>query len=61
MQDSNVDHARLSWPDLNLLTALDAIHAAGSMTKAALPLQINQSSLSHQLAVYVSSLTTNSL
>ncbi|MBR0752097.1 LysR family transcriptional regulator [Bradyrhizobium jicamae] len=49
MQETNVDHARLARLDLNLLVALDAIRTAGSVTKAAARLQINQSSLSHQL------------
>jgi LysR family transcriptional regulator, mexEF-oprN operon transcriptional activator len=49
MRDVNLDHARLAQLDLNLLVALDAIRAVGSVTKAAARLQINQSSLSHQL------------
>jgi molybdenum-dependent DNA-binding transcriptional regulator ModE len=44
-----VDHARLSEVDLNLLVALDAIRTAGSVTKAANRLGVNQSSVSHQL------------
>jgi LysR family transcriptional activator of mexEF-oprN operon len=49
MQDTTINHARLAEVDLNLLVALDAIGSAGSVTKAANKLRINQSSLSHQL------------
>ncbi|WP_407174750.1 LysR family transcriptional regulator [Bradyrhizobium sp. STM 3562] len=49
MQESTIDHARFAEVDLNLLVALDAINSAGSVTKAANRLGINQSSLSHQL------------
>jgi DNA-binding transcriptional LysR family regulator len=49
MQDSTINHARFAEIDLNLLVALDAISSAGSVTKAAAKLRLNQSSLSHQL------------
>jgi hypothetical protein len=47
MHEVKIDHARLSEVDL-MLVALDAIRTAGSVTKAANRLGVNQSSVSHQ-------------